>query len=94
MGKTGDLCVLFRHTLVGVDEDQAHVRPVDGGDGTHIGILLDGVVHLGLAAHARRVDKAVFAELIFKIAVDSVPGGPGHVGNDDPFLSQDLVKQA
>ena len=94
MGKTGDLRVLFRHALVGIDEDQAHVRPVNGGDGAHIGILLDGVVHLGLAAHTRRVDKAVFAELVFKITVDGVPGGPGYIGNDDPFLAQDPVEQA
>ena len=94
MGKTGDLRILLCHALVGVDEDQAHVRPVDSCDGAHIGVFLDSVVHLGLAAHARRVNKAVFAELIFKIAVDGIPGGPGHVGNDDPFLSKDLIEQA
>ena len=91
MDKSGDLGVLLGDAVVGVDEDQAYVRPVDGADGTHIGIFFDGVVHLALPAHTGGVDEAVFPGLVFKIGVDGVPGGTCHVGDDDPLLAENPV---
>ena len=89
--KTGDLGILLGDAVVGVDEDQAHVRPVDGADGTHIGIFFDGVIHFAFPAHTGGVDEAVFSGFVFKIGVDGVPGGACHVGDDDPFLAEDTV---
>ena len=92
--QSGDFGVLLRDAVVGVDEDQADVCPLDGVDGAHVGILLNGVVHLALAAHTGGVDEAVFSGFVFKVGVDGVPGGACHVGDDDPFLSQDPVQEA
>ena len=91
MDKTGDLGVLLGNAVVGVNEDQAHIRPVDGADGAHVGVFFDGVVHLAFPAHTGGVDEAVFSGLVFKIGVDGVPGGACHVGDDDPFLAEDTV---
>ena len=94
MGQAGDLGILLGDALIGVDEDQAHVAAVDGGDGAHVGILLNGVVHLRLAAHAGGVDEAVLAEFVFVVAVDGVAGGARHVGDDGALRAQDLIEQA
>ena len=93
MSKTGYLGVLLRDPFVGVDEDEAHVTAIDGHGGTEDGELLHPVVYLGFFAHTGGVDEDVFAELIFKIAVHCVPGGAGHVADDDPFFPQDTVDQ-
>ena len=69
MDKSGNLGVLLGNAIVGVNEDQAHVCPVDGADGTHVGIFFDGIVHLALPAHTGGVDEAVFPGFVFKIPV-------------------------
>ena len=92
--KTRDLRVLLRHALVGVDQDKAHIRALDGGDGAHIAVALHGVVHLGLASHSRRIDEQVLAPFVLKIAVDGVAGRTGHVGDDHALLAENAVEQA
>ena len=93
VGHTGHLGVLLGDALLGVDEDEAHVRPLDGHLGPEHAVALDGLVHLGLFAHAGGVDEDVLPGLVLEIAVDGVPGGAGHVADDGPLLSQDLVGQ-
>ena len=46
MGQARDLRVLLGDALVGVDEDEADIRALDGRDGAQIGIALDRVVDL------------------------------------------------
>ena len=94
MRQTGDLRVLLRHTLGGVDQDQTDVGAVNGVDGAQVGKLLDGIVDLGLAAHTGRVDEAVFSEFIFKIAVDGVARRACDVRDDHALLAEDAVEQA
>ena len=72
MGNPCDLGVLLRHALDGVDEDQTDVCALNGGDGAEVGIFFNGVIDLGLAPHSGGIDEAVFAEFVFKIAVDGV----------------------
>lgn len=48
VGQTRYLGVLFRHALLRVDKDQAHVAALDGHGGAEDAVLLDAVVHLGL----------------------------------------------
>ena len=93
VSQTRHLGVLLRDPFVGVDEDEAHVTTVDGHGGTEDGELLHSVVYLGFFAHTGRVDEDILAELIFKVAVHCVPGGAGHVADDDPLLPQDAVDQ-
>ena len=94
VGQTGDLCVLLRHALDGVDEDQADVCALNGGDGSEIGIFFNGVIDLGLAPHSGGIDEAVFAEFVFKIAVDGVARRSGDIGDNDALLPENAVEQA
>ena len=69
------------------------VRTLDSGDGTHIGVFFDDIVHLALPAHTGGVDEAVLAGFVFKVGVDGVTGGAGHIGDDDALLTQNAVDQ-
>ena len=93
MGQARHLGVLLRDALGGIDQDEAHIAALDGHGGPKDGVLLDVLLHLGLAADAGGVDEHEPALVVFKIGVDSVPGGAGHVGDDDPLLPQDPVHQ-
>ncbi len=55
---------------------------------------LNGIIHLGLAAHASRVDQHILAELIFKIRVDRVARRTRDVGDDHALFAQDPVEKA
>ena len=94
MDKACDLGILLGDAFVGINEDQAHICPLDGIDGTHIGVLLNGIIHLALAAHTGGIDKAILSGLIFKIGVDGIAGGTCHIGHDDTLFTQNLVQQA
>ena len=94
VGKSGDLRILLGHAVVCVQQDQAHVRALDGGDGAHVAVFFHRVVHLGFAAHPGGVDEQILAGLVFKIAVDGVARRPGHVGDDHALLAEDAVEQA
>ena len=94
VGQTGDLCVLLRHALDGVDEDQTDVCALNGGDGAEVGIFFNGVIDLGLAPHSGGIDEAAFAEFVFKIAVDGVARRSGDIGDNDALLPENAVEQA
>ena len=94
MCQTCDLGILLGDTLIGVDQDEAHVRALDGGDGAQVRILLDCIVDLRLAAHTGRIDKEELAGLVFKVAVDGVARGARDVGDDHALFAEDLVEQA
>ena len=94
MRKPRDLGILLGHALVGIDQDQAHVGTLDGRDGAHVAVALDGVIDLRLAAHTGRVDKEVLAPVVFKIAVDRVARRTRHVGDDHALLTEDAVEEA
>ena len=93
MGQARHLGVLLGDAFGGVDQDQAHVAALNGQGGPENGILLDVLLHLGLAADAGGVNEDEPALIVFKVGVDGVSGGAGHVGDDDPLLPQDLVHQ-
>ena len=94
MGQARHLGVLLGNAVLGVDHNEAHVAALDGHGGPQDAVFLDGVVHLGLFAHTGGVDEVILAGSIFKIAVDGVPGGAGHIADDDPLLPQDAVGEA
>ena len=94
MHQTRNLGILLGHALIGVNEDQAHVRTGNRINAAHVGELLHAVVHLGLLAHACGVNEYVFAVFILIIAVDGVTGGTGYIGYDHPLLPQNIVEQA
>ena len=93
MGQASHLRILFRHTFVCIDQNQAYVGALNRHGRAKNGKFLDSVIHLGFLTHPSRVDEEVFPLLVFKIAVHRVPGGACHVGNDDPLLSQNTIDQ-
>ena len=94
MGQTRHLGVLLGNAVVGVDHNETHIAALNGHGGSQNAVFLDIVVHLGLLPHTGGVDKVVLALGILKIAVDGVPGGAGHVADNDTLLAQNAVGQA
>ena len=46
MCQTCDLGILLGDTLIGVDQDEAHIRALNGSNGAKIGVFLDRVINL------------------------------------------------
>ena len=91
--KPRDLRVLVGDAVARVDQDEAHVRPLDGELRAHDRELLHPLVHLGLAADAGGVDEEEFAVLVFKGGVHGVARRARHVGDDDALLAEDAVQK-
>ena len=91
MGQTRHLGILLRDAVLCVDHDEAHIAALDGHGGPQDTVFFDVVVHLGLFPHSGGVDEVILTGLVFKVAVDGVPCGAGHVADDDPLLAQDTV---
>ena len=93
MSKTGHLGVLLRNALGGVDENQAYICPLNGHGGPEDAVLLNVLRHLGPPPDTGGVNEDKAALVVFKTGVDGVPGGAGHVGDDDPLLAKNPVYQ-
>ena len=91
MGEPGHLGVLLGDALLGVDHNEAHIAALNGHGGPEHGVFLNDILHLGLLAHAGGVDEVILALVVFKIAVDGVPGGARHIADDHPLFAQDAV---
>ena len=94
MCQTCDLGILLRHALVGVDQDEAHIRTLNGGNGAQIGIFLNCIVDLRLAPHTGGVNEQELAGFVFKIAVDGVTRRACDIGDDHALLAENLIEQA
>ena len=94
MGQTRHLGVLLGNAVVGVDHNETHIAALNGHGGPQNAVSLDIVVHLGLLPHTGGVDEVILALGVLKIAVDGVPGGAGHVADNDTLLTQNTVGQA
>ena len=90
----GNLGVLLRKTDRGIDEDDAHVCPVHRHFGAQVAVMLNGILHLALAAQAGSIDERKYAVLVFDGGIHRVAGRTGDVGNDHALLPQDSVQQA
>jgi len=85
------LGVLIGDALLGVDENQTHIRPLNGHGGPQHAVLFDVLLHLGSAAHTGGVDEHEGSLIVFKAGVDGIPGSSGHVADDCPVLPQNFV---
>ena len=94
MSQARYLGVLLGNAVVGVDHNETHIAALNGHRGPQNAVFLDIVVHLGLLPHTGGVDKVVLPLGVLKIAVNGVPGGAGHIADDDTLLTQNAVGQA
>ena len=93
MGIACHLGILLGEALSGVNDDDADIRPVHCHIGTQDAVLLDVVIHTGLAADAGGVDEHILAVFVFQDAVGGVPGGAGNIGYNGPLLTGHAVHQ-
>ena len=93
VGQARHLGVLFRDALRRVDEDKAHVRPLNGHGGPQDAVALHPRLYFGLAPDAGGVDENEGPLRGLQAAVNGVPGGAGHFGDDGPLLPQNPVHQ-
>ena len=93
MGHTGYLCILLRDALGGVDQDETYIRTVNGHCGPQNAVFFNVLIHLGALSHAGGINKYKAPFFVGKAGVNGIPGCSGHIGNNDPFLAQNLIHQ-
>ena len=91
VGDAGNLRVLLRDALLGVDHEDRYVRSLDRAYRADDHIALKVLLDLILAAKSRRIDKDVFFPVVFYSGVDGVPGRSGDVGDDHSVLPDQPV---
>ena len=91
MGYAGDLGILIRYALGGVDHQNSDIAALHGSHGTDDGIPFDLILDLALPTKACGVDHHVFRFIVLNHGVYRIPGSSGDIGYDEPFLSQQLV---
>ena len=93
MGITGNLGILFRKALCGIDQNQADIRPIYRHIGTQHAIVLDALCNLCLFPDSGGVNEGESALFVFHNGIRCITCCPCHIGNDNTFLSGDAVDQ-
>ena len=91
VGDAGNLRVLLRDALLGVDHEDRYVRSLDRAYRADDHIALKVLLDLILAAKSRRIDKDVFLAVVPDPGVNGVPGRPRDVGDNNSVLADQTV---
>ena len=86
MGNSGNLGVLFGHSLRRVDDHQHHVGPLHGSYSTDNAVALQFFFNLALSSEARRIDKHILCAIVHNLRIHSVSGSSRHVGHNYTVL--------
>ena len=89
----GDLRILLGEADRRVDQDHADVGAVDRHLGAQIAVVLDGVLHLALAAQAGRIDERERAEPVLDRRIHGVARRARDVGDDAAVLAGNAVDE-
>ncbi len=92
-GHGDDPLVLDRDRLGGVDEDDGHLRLLDGGGGAQRGVVVGALLEVDALADTRGVDELPGDPAQLDQLVDRVAGGAGQLVDDDALLAGHLVEQ-
>ncbi len=86
--------VLHMDRLRGIDEDQAHVGLPDDFGSPQSGIVLEGVLHLGLATQTCGVHENECLVVVLHLTVHRISCGPRDFTDHDTLLSEEPVDEA
>ena len=92
-GETGDLDVLLADPLLGIDQDERDVGPIDRLDGLDDGVFLQSKADAALPADSRGIDQKKFLPVAGEGGVDGVPRRPGDGVRDRPFVAEDPIDE-
>ena len=90
---TGDVGVLVRHALLGVEQKQDHIGRLNRLKRFDHRKLLDGFKHFAFAAQTGRVNQLEFLALALKGHADRVTRGARHVKSHQSLFAQPGVDQ-
>ena len=93
MGDSGNLCILFRNTLCGINNNNDNVRTLYCRYGTNNTVPLDFFLNLILSPKSRCINKGIFFSVKLDLGIDCIPGGSCDIRYNDPVLLRKLVDQ-
>ena len=91
MGNTGNLGILFRHALGGINDNNHDVRTLHRCHGADDAVAFQFFLNLALAAQAGRVDEHIGHAVINNFSVHRIPCGACDIAYNDPVLTEKLI---
>ena len=91
MRDPGDLCILLRHALLRIDDENGNVCALYGAHGAHDHKMLELFLDLILSAKSRRINKDIFLATIFDLRVHGIPCSACDVRDDQTILTKELI---
>ena len=88
-----DVCVLFRHALGGVEQEQNHMGAFDGLKRFHHREFFDGFKHLSFSAQTCGVDQFEAGTLPLERHRNRVSSGSWQIERNQAFLPQPSIDQ-
>ena len=85
---------MFGEWLAGIYHHHAHLRALYGAVCTQARVVLVSGNLLDPAADSSGIDEPIDLATDLNELIDGIHRGPGHLIDDDPLLSGDLVEQA
>ena len=92
--RAGDMLVLLRDAVKGIDHQQGDVRPLDGPNGAQHAVFLHAPLYLAAAPHAGGVDQGQGRAMPENVRVNGVAGGTGKGADNGALLAQQTIEQA
>ena len=91
MGNPGNLGILLRHTLNGINDNQHHIGTLHRRNGSDDAVALKFFFNLALSAQSRRIDEDVFRSVMDNLRIHRIPGSACNIGYDYPVFPQQLI---
>ena len=86
-----DMDILLGDSLYGIDQYDADIGPVHGGDRADHRVSLDLIRHPSLPPKPRGVDEDVALSIVDDLRVDRIPCGPRDLGDNDAVFPEELI---
>ena len=91
MGDAGNLCVLLRHTLSCINDQNNHIRTFHGRYGTNDTVAFQILFDLAFTAQSGGINKDILRFVVYDLGIDRITGSTRNVGNDHAVLAQQLI---
>ena len=91
MGDACNLCVLLRHALGRVNDQNDHIRTLHGRYGTNDAVAFQILFDLAFTAQSGGINKDILRSVVYDLGIDRITGGTCNIGNDHTVLTQQLI---
>ena len=93
MGNSGDLGVLLRDTLHGINQKHHNIGTLHGTYRTHDHIAFQIFLYLILAPQSRSIDENILLAVVGNRSINGIPCGACHIGDDQSVFTEHFIDQ-